>query len=505
MRSWARGLLLDVILITGWLGSVGMVLLHERGSLWGGGVNPLASLRATLDVNEQWFGLYYQGQKIGYAQTTLIPEERNGIPGVSMMERGRMVFTLMGIPQQVDLSARAFIDADWRLQQFDAELQAEAYRFRWMGQREGETLVMTIRTGESQQTVRLRDPGGSALVVGLSPWTAFHRLRAGQWGSAWIVNPLALAPEQIYFHVRGLEQLEGQEVLRIETDFRGVTTTSWVTPDGEVLREESPLGWQLIRESREDALSPLRGSPTMDLLSAVAVPIDRTFEHPERVTRLVYLIEGLTAEDLAVERVWQQVLPPETLTRYRAQPPSGPWCLLELRRPVFPVSVPEIPKAVERYRKPSLFVQSDDPRIQAKSREILGAVTDRWQQAETLNQWVYQTLAKRLTVGLPSATDVLASRAGDCHEHTVLFTALARSAGIPTRMVAGLVYYDGRLYYHAWPEVWLGAWIPVDPTFGQAPADATHLGLLGAENEELLSLAQFIGQLRIAVLEAEEE
>jgi hypothetical protein len=500
-----RSVLVDALLLAGWLGSVGMVLLHERGHVWGRAIRPLASLRATLEVNEQWFGLYYQGQKIGYAQTTLIPEERNGIPGVSVLERGRIVFTLMGLPQQVDLSAQAFIDADWRLQDFAAELQADTYRFRWRGRREGETLVMTVQTGESQQTMRLRDPGGSALVAGLSPWTAFHRLREGQWGSAWIVNPLALAPEQIYFHVRGREQLDGQAVLRIETDFRGVTTTSWVTPDGEVLREESPLGWQLIRESQEEALGALQVAAAVDLLSAVAVPIDRPLPHPERVTKLVCLIEGLTAEELTVERPWQQVLPPETLSRYRAPPPSGAWCLLELRRPLVAASTAEIPPAVARYRKPSLFVQSDDPRIAAMSRDILGDLTDRWQQAQALNAWVYRSLAKRLTVGLPSATDVLASRAGDCHEHTILLTALARSAGLPTRMVAGLVYYDGRLYYHAWPEVWLEEWVPLDPTFGQAPADATHLGLLGAENEELLSLAQFIGQLRMTVLAVEEE
>ena len=72
-------------------------------------------------------------------------------------------------------------------------------------------------------------------------------------------------------------------------------------------------------------------------------------------------------------------------------------------------------------------------------------------------------------------------------------------------MVAGLVYYDGRLFYHAWPEVWLGsAWIPTDPTLGQPLADATHLGLVEAEDERLIALGQFIGQPRVSVLALEE-
>jgi transglutaminase-like putative cysteine protease len=156
--------------------------------------------------------------------------------------------------------------------------------------------------------------------------------------------------------------------------------------------------------------------------------------------------------------------------------------------------------SVERYRRPSLFVQSDDARIIAKAAEIVGPRTDPWEQTVALNQWVFSTLAKRLTVGLPSAVDVLLAPAGDCHEHTVLFTALARSLALPTRMVAGLVSWQGRLFYHAWPEVWIGQWIPTDPTLGQLIADATHLGLTEAENEQLIALGQFIGKLRVQVV-----
>ena len=40
---------------------------------------------------------------------------------------------------------------------------------------------------------------------------------------------------------------------RVETEFRGLKTTSWVTDTGEVVREESPLGLMTIRESPERA------------------------------------------------------------------------------------------------------------------------------------------------------------------------------------------------------------------------------------------------------------
>src|SRR3990172_3905429 len=119
------------------------------------------------------------------------------------------------------------------------------------------------------------------------------------------------------------------------------------------------------------------------------------------------------------------------------------------------------------------FIQSDHPKIQAAAHEAIGSETDARLATERLTRWVYRRLKKEYTVSLPDALTVLELKAGDCNEHTVLFTALARAAGIPTRMAAGVVYLNDRFYYHAWPEVWLGQGVGMDPTFGQGPADAT--------------------------------
>ena len=40
---------------------------------------------------------------------------------------------------------------------------------------------------------------------------------------------------------------------RVEMEFAGLKTSSWVTDTGEVVREESPLGLITVRESAESA------------------------------------------------------------------------------------------------------------------------------------------------------------------------------------------------------------------------------------------------------------
>jgi transglutaminase-like putative cysteine protease len=156
----------------------------------------------------------------------------------------------------------------------------------------------------------------------------------------------------------------------------------------------------------------------------------------------------------------------------------------------------------EQYLNAEPLVQSDDPRIQAQARRIVGKVNNPRQAVELLNQWVYQTLEKKITVSVPSAVQVLETRRGDCNEHTVLFVALARALGIPARTAAGLMYVRGRFYYHAWPEVYLHGWVAVDPTWGQFPADAAHLRFTIGGLARQIELLRLIGKVEVQVLDS---
>lgn len=247
-------------------------------------------------------------------------------------------------------------------------------------------------------------------------------------------------------------------------------------------------------------------APTLDLMTTLAVSINRPLPPTERIARMVWLVRGADPDSLPPDKPWQRRMPDSDLKGYTPDRPTPPWTLIELRRPQAPPAIEKTPGEAEaRYLRSTPFVQADDPRVQAAAREIVGDLADPWAKAQAINRWVHANVAKRLTVGLPSTVDVLMSKSGDCHEHAVLFAGLARSVGIPTRLIAGLMYLEGQMYYHAWPEVWTGGvWTPLDPTLGQAIADAAHFELSEAEDEELVSLGQFIGQLGIDVLALEE-
>jgi transglutaminase-like putative cysteine protease len=155
---------------------------------------------------------------------------------------------------------------------------------------------------------------------------------------------------------------------------------------------------------------------------------------------------------------------------------------------------------LQSYVQPTPFLQSDHPSIRALSAQILQGETNALRAALKIKDWVYKEIAKEPTVSIPNALEVLRTKKGDCNEHTVLFNALARAAGIPAKTVVGIVYLRGAFYYHAWSEIWVGEWISLDSVLNQFPADVTHVKFLEGGIDRQIDILQLIGNLKIEVL-----
>ncbi len=140
------------------------------------------------------------------------------------------------------------------------------------------------------------------------------------------------------------------------------------------------------------------------------------------------------------------------------------------------------------------------PEVDSLSRAILAGETDPVRATVLLTRWVARSIQPAAVAGVVAAPRVLAQRRGGVNEHTLAFVALARAAGLPAREVSGALFARGRFYLHSWAEVYLGEWVPVDPSAGQAPADAGHLRFATAEPADPLELLTLIGGLRFEPL-----
>lgn len=164
---------------------------------------------------------------------------------------------------------------------------------------------------------------------------------------------------------------------------------------------------------------------------------------------------------------------------------EGHWRLLRAAAPTAaeaaqpPVGGSPAPEEAP-YLAPSPLVPFRDPAFDGLLRRMaLPPGLPRWELAKRVTAFVFDWITdKDFTVGFASALEVCRTPRGDCTEHGVLAVALLRRLGVPSRGVTGWVGLGETLGLHFWVEVKLGnRWVPVDPTFDQAPASAFRIKL----------------------------
>ncbi|NIM12964.1 MAG: hypothetical protein GTO45_12625 [Candidatus Aminicenantes bacterium] len=138
-------------------------------------------------------------------------------------------------------------------------------------------------------------------------------------------------------------------------------------------------------------------------------------------------------------------------------------------------------KELKKYLEPENLVESDDPVLVKKARELTKGSKDSWEAAQRLSKWVAEEIPYQIPGG--SARHTFDTRKGECASHSRLLTAFCRAVGIPARQVSGCMYapyYGGSFGQHVWNEIYMGkaGWIPVDSTAHEIDfVDSGHIRL----------------------------
>ncbi|MCX8197034.1 MAG: transglutaminase-like domain-containing protein [Candidatus Micrarchaeota archaeon] len=135
-----------------------------------------------------------------------------------------------------------------------------------------------------------------------------------------------------------------------------------------------------------------------------------------------------------------------------------------------------------RYLQATNRTQSDHPKIRALADKIVEGSVDDFEKVAKIAIWVHNNVKynEQYVGEKKDAISILETKEGVCFEYATLFAALSRAAGFPTRYVTGYVFSEkyGTWQGHAWNEVYLGKWMPVDPTWLEVGRlDALHVEL----------------------------
>jgi len=448
----------------------------------------------SLPQSETWMNIYQKDQKIGYSHKTFSRQENGFIVG----EKVFMRINVMGMVQDINLNTRGRLNTDFSLSAIDFVIHSGRFSFSARGRVSGKALAVRTESAGTSRNFKIQLKNKPYLVTGLVHAIGALNLKQGNQVTFDIFDPVSMGQQPVNISVVGREVIgimgTDRKATKMLLNFKGANQFAWIGERGEILQEKGVLGIRLEKTTRPEALSAFQTGSGEDLTRMVSIDSNVKFENPQILETLKLKISGI---DLAQVHLngGRQSVDENTVTVNKESLDGLPQQLATDR----------LPRFEQVFLKPSPFIQSDHQKIHDLAQKILrdegGVPLDR---AKRLLMWVYDNIEKRPVVSLPDALSTLENRVGDCNEHAVLLAALARAAGIPARIETGLVYLNGRFYYHAWNLLYVGNWITADASFGQLPADVTHIRFATGSQQQF-DLLGVIGRVNIAVIEGTRE
>ncbi|HEX2784456.1 MAG TPA: DUF3488 and transglutaminase-like domain-containing protein, partial [Ilumatobacteraceae bacterium] len=147
------------------------------------------------------------------------------------------------------------------------------------------------------------------------------------------------------------------------------------------------------------------------------------------------------------------------------------------------------------YDLPDKFPNS----VRVLASEVVAGATTPYDKARALQDWFRTTFKYTTTVQRGHSDDAILNflkiKQGYCEQFSATFAAMARSLGLPTRVMVGFtqgqlrsdgLYHVAGRHAHAWDEVWFDGygWVLFDPTPGRgAPGAEGHTGAAAAQEE----------------------
>ena len=512
--------IVSVAILLSWVAGLSALVRRE---FFVGSSQRLAEAALRVGPGANFYVVEQKGRQVGFASTTI-----DTMPtAITVVDY--FVADLPAGASTRRASARSVVSLTraFSLRSFEVQTESPATPRRVGGRVAGDSAIIyaVTSTGQSPDSQRVGVPGPMLLPILVPLAVALGETpRVGRTYTLPIFNPATTATGRTTFVIRAeslfsvvdsatLDSAKGLWVRahtdtlrawRVEPanaaaagDFSG-----WVDAAGRVVERTLPGGITIRRMAYEMAFenwrigrdrAPVTGTGDVSdrtAISAAAIP------GRSRVASLTVVIGSVDFRHTALDggrqarsgdtvRIRQEAdsdLVPSWSLRQRWSRAAGSKFRNELRE------------------EPLLQVY--DGRIVGLALRIAGPERDPRVIAERINRWVHDSVAARVTFGVPNALAILGARKGDCNEHTQLALALTRALGIPARAATGLLYVNGKFYYHAWLEVYLRDWVAVDPTFGQFPADGARLRLMTGGMSRQPELLRLIGNLSIRVVEA---
>jgi len=457
----------------------------------------LARADAYRVPSEIWMGAYVSGKKIGYVTLRVEKSDFDGTDGYKLSSIMHDRLNVLGADLTQHVTNVIYTDKSFR-PKYELFTMSSGGRTTEITARFRErTVECIISAGAGLTAKSVPIPKGANLAADPMFIVGDPEATPGKRYELYYFNPLSLAVEELSVTFLRREKVIVDSVGYDALVFKSITPmgemTVWQEPNGDIVKIDAMMGINMFREPKQQAMSGADGN-SQDFAVLTCVKVAKPIVRPRERRKLDLIVRGLQDRPLSDNRQKAVLVKGqnEVTIRYKIEARKFDHTKSKPR----PVIVPRL----RHYLVASPYVDCDAESISSQAAEIVGGERNAYLACCRIRAWVYGAMKSRADIGVTrAASDVLRSRVGVCRDYAVLFAALARSIGIPTRVAVGLIYTNGAFYYHAWNECYVGEWVPFDSTLPTDFVDATHVKLGEGDATSMFSLARVIGRLSIEI------
>ncbi len=340
--------------------------------------SPFAAVLTGSSVSEfsqEWMGIYFQDNKIGYSNLGYGPDGE----GYRYKEQSYIEVTLQGFHMEISTRTFAVTDKDFSLKRFDFEIKSGLVDTKIRGEVAGKVLKLEMETKgtTSTQNITLKEPPKlpnsiSAILRGKTITTDMEFRMP-------VFDPGTMSSHEMFVEVEAEDfvEIHGEKYpsFRLGMEYAGIKMRIWIDADGRILKQSTPLGWTMLRETEKQALTEgWKDGAKIDIITANSVKAVGELENLSRDTKSlrIYLnLDSYKGLDISGGR--------QTFN-------NKPFKPLDIRKEKLTgfeiVKIPVENSEFQEFLEPGIFYQIDDSRIIEQAREIVGDETNALKAAQ---------------------------------------------------------------------------------------------------------------------------
>lgn len=479
--------IVNTLIFCVWIGLLSLVLYRNYS---GTALEKAAALRGSIAKATHWYDVYVGGEKIGHAFTSF---EKVGQEIIIRHEReltGRAGET----PTVLLESMRSLCDPAYTVKSFEySSRMKDGKGVKITGEVDSENILLLLESQEKRKTYTISTKGRTFfLPTTFIPALVQKNPAPHSVFTAPVLDVASLSLHEVKAVVEEVRPVKvGISVLALYK-IRAGETVWWSNEKGIIVKEETQGGMTLYSQTEMLARDP-SSRVVFDYTTLPSFQSNRVLRETQLLKTLKVRIDRFPLLPVIYER--------STVTASGDRLTIDKVDKGDMEKRSYPL--PSKDSSLSGFLVADKWITSEDERIRGNALNMASLENnDAYRLARYLTSNLYFTVKPVASFFVTDAKDVFKSKTGDYLQRTVMFASFARAAGLPTRLVSGLVYLEGYFYFHIWPEIWLGQWVAVDPTLAQFPADVTHIPLRTGTMKEITAVADEMKSLTIEVLEA---